>query len=495
MSVDVGVHIMVSPDHMELTAITLTPQGIAVAELYAQIEQAGVHLSPELDEQIKKHLSPDGRFVAEAEICLLRGTPALDDVPAALKLEVGAGESLTGDKPSENGVSSVDHYTRNSFITVKQDQVIGTIVAYSRGVDGRDIFGKTIPRKSAASERVTVGKNAHISEDGKKVIAGMTGCVHTDRLKVWVEPQLDIPKDVDFSTGHIAFEGDVVIGRNILDLFKVKVSGNLNVGGAVEAAEVTVGHDLSVNCGIVQKEKGFCKAGGAIHARYVSNSHLESLGDITVRKEIANSRINSGGKITVESGPLMGGHTVAKDGLVCASLGSQSCVRTLVELGVDESLRKFPTEAAPEIEAQYKRILTIRNDIAPLLSNQKTLNAQQKERITELMFEASETEAKLKAELAIWREKLHNLSQKISGDIIVHDMLYPGVILRFGAIEATISTAVKGPMKICLRATDHDRSLVLINTLSGSVRVLEAHHYHDDALEQARKLLEEKFKL
>lgn len=496
MTADVGVvEVIVSADRMQLSVITRAPEGVPLSALHEQLEHVGIKLTPAVDEAIKPHLTAAGLFKATEEVALLRGRPPLDDTPAALQMAVGQKQAVTGDQPAPSKVDSVDFYSQNSFVVVKQDQVIGTIVPYSRGVDGMDVFGKTIIRKMAAAEKVSVGKNAKISEDGTKVIASMMGCVHTERLKVWVEPQLDIPKDVDFSTGHISFEGDVAIGRNVLDLFKVKVTGSLRVGGAIEAAEVEAGHDLIVQGGIVQKEKGHCKTGGAIHAKYVTNARLDAGGDVVVRKELANSRVVSGGKVIIEAGPLMGGTTVARAGVTCHSLGSAACVRTLVELGVDESLRKFPTQVAPEMEATYKRILTIRNDIAPMLNNQKTLNAQQKERITELMYDASEAETKLKADLAAWREKLHSVKMQLSGEIIVQDMLYAGVVLRFGEMETTIDKPAKGPMKITLRVVNHDRQIVLINSLTGSVRVLDSHHYHDDQLEQARKLLEEKFKL
>lgn len=486
--------VMISPDRMQLGVITLAAEGVVVSELYEQLTEAGVKMTPDIEDAVKAHLTPDGKFIALEEAILARGRPPIDDTPAALKMEVGQQEHVTT-QSEESGVDRVDFYSQNSFVSVKQDQVIATVTPYARGIDGADIFGKPVIRKTVAAEKASVGKNARFSEDGKQVIACMTGCVHNERLKIWVEPQLDIPKDVDFSTGHISFEGDVAIGRNILDLFKVKVTGNLHVGGAIEAADVETGHDLIVHGGIVQKEKGHCKSGGTIHAKFITNSRLEADGDVIARKELANSHVVSGGRVVVEAGPLMGGHVNARTGVVCHSLGSAACVRTMVELGVDESLRKFPSEIAPEMEAAYKRILTIRNDIAPLLHDQKNLNAQQKERITEMMFESSEAEAKLKEDLIMWREKLHNTRTQISGEVIVQDTIYAGVAIRFGEYEAKFDKPARGPMKISLRMTDHERQIVLVNTLTGSVRVLDSHHYHDEQLEQARKMLEEKFKL
>ena len=51
-------------------------------------------------------------------------------------------------------------------------------------------------------------------------------------------PALDIPANVDFSTGDINFLGDVCIHGDICSGFTVRAIGNITVGGVVEACTV-----------------------------------------------------------------------------------------------------------------------------------------------------------------------------------------------------------------------------------------------------------------
>ena len=75
-------------------------------------------------------------------------------------------------------------------------------------------------------------------------------------------------------------------------------------------------------------KKGFDPLMGARPmARLIQDTIRTALAD-----QLLFGKLASGGKVTVESGPLMGGRTVAKGGVTCHSLGSASCVRTLVEL-------------------------------------------------------------------------------------------------------------------------------------------------------------------
>ena len=79
------------------------------------------------------------------------------------------------------------------------------------------------------------GKNTEISEDGTQLVASIAGSVDFTGNVFQVKPVLEVPGDVDFSTGNINFLGDVNIRGNVLSGFTVRAMGNVRVEGVVEA--------------------------------------------------------------------------------------------------------------------------------------------------------------------------------------------------------------------------------------------------------------------
>ena len=66
---------------------------------------------------------------------------------------------------------------------------------------------------------------------------------------------LDIPGNVDFSTGSINFLGDINIKGDVLSGFTVRAMGNIHVDGVIEAGSaVEAGGDLVVVKGILGDE-------------------------------------------------------------------------------------------------------------------------------------------------------------------------------------------------------------------------------------------------
>ena len=68
-----------------------------------------------------------------------------------------------------------------------------------------------------------------------------------------VEPTIKM-KNVDLSTGNLAFEGTIVISGDIAAGMEVKASGDIIVGGMVEAAMLEAKGNVEVKGGII-----FCK--------------------------------------------------------------------------------------------------------------------------------------------------------------------------------------------------------------------------------------------
>lgn len=278
-----------------------------------------------------------------------------------------------------------------------------------------------------------------------------------------------ITGSVDRSSGDIACAGDLSIEGNVLDGREISAGGTIHVQGAVQAATVLAGRDLRVDGGISGRNKARCRAGGALTARYIASATIDAAGAVTVLAEILNSDVNSGGNITVEKGAIIGGRVRATGSITCARLGASGRTQTIVEAGVDAALGQALHAAVGEIKIGRGRAAKIRDVVTPLLKNQKRLTAQQKEKATELLFEADEIDRSAAALVANLVARSQAFATHAKPLVRVSEAIVAGVILRLGDCETTIENTLKGPTTAELYGTGNNRHIRVTNAAGASL--------------------------
>ncbi len=229
----------------------------------------------------------------------------------------------------------VDYTALNLIHNVKEGQEICRLIHPTEGEPGRTVLDQEIPAKSGKVVSLPKGRNTEISEDGDALVATMAGHVEFTGRSFQVRPVLDIPGNVDFSTGNIKFLGDVNIKGDVLTGFTVRAMGNIWVGGVIEAGStVEAGGDLTVVKGILGDGTTTVRAHRCIFSKYIENS------TIYVRENlqtdcIINGNIFCDGEVLVRSGrgSIMGGRVWAAKKVSATSVGSKSECRTSIALG------------------------------------------------------------------------------------------------------------------------------------------------------------------
>ena len=229
----------------------------------------------------------------------------------------------------------VDYTALNLIHNVKQGQEICRLIKPTEGEPGRTVLDTEIPAKCGKSVPLPKGRNTEISEDGTLLIASIAGDVEFTGRSFQVKPVLEIPGNVDFSTGNINFLGDINIRGDVLSGFTVRAMGNIQVAGVVEAGStVEAGGDLVVVKGILGDGTTIIRAHRSIFSKYIENS------TIYVRENlqtdcIINSQIYSDGEVLVVSGrgTIIGGRSWAAKRINALTVGARSECRTSVMLG------------------------------------------------------------------------------------------------------------------------------------------------------------------
>jgi uncharacterized protein (DUF342 family) len=372
-------------------------------------------------------------------------------------------QMLVGKPPGSTGDGS--HYDRTELVIAQRDQEIARLAT-----------------DAPSGGTIRLGARVRLAGDGVTVLADADGVVRFEDDKLWIEPVLHIPENVDFSTGHVEFDGDVLVGGNVMDLFKVSsTSGSVHVAGAIEAAEVIAAKDLVVRGGIAAKEKGACRAGADLSCKFASNASLTAGKDIHVEVEVNNSQVTAGGRIDSASCSILSSRVSAVGGICCRSLGSPTGNKTFAEAGVDHEFLERLKPALAQIQSLRAKAAQLRQQAAPLVRNQKTLSAQQKEQVTELLFEADAVDGDAKQRMALLQAAMEAARKRSNAVIEITGLLHPGVAVRFPGVEATTTAAVRGPLRIMPKLVRGTLCVAVVHSATGAVDLLDSVAHADDA--------------
>jgi uncharacterized protein (DUF342 family) len=471
--------IVVSDDHMEASfhalraCRELTPKIVLDA-----LTAAKVTTTPEVQAEVDKLCKRETPPGAKEVIVLARGIAPVHATPPRVQPAIVARAEGEG-------------RDRTSIPTAKEGEVVGTLIPGSPGKEGTDVTGKPVPFR-AASDELPLGQNVRLDADGTSIIAVRPGLVQEKRGRIGVETTMEVPGNLDYSVGNVNFAGSILVRGNVADLFKVVASEDIYVGGAIEAADLNAGHNLEVHGGICCRDKGNITAGNGVRAKYISNTTVEAGGDITVQSEISNSRVICKGHLAVSNGPIYASHVSAAAGVTAVFLGSLAHAKTLIECGIDTALRRRAAEKLPEIQASLKRVAKVREVVEPLLAHQKNLTAAQKEKATEMLYDAKQVQEEAHETMkGIATEHQVYVTASTNAEVLVTGVIHPGVTIRFPGMETTIRMPIKGPVRIACRTVRGSRAIVAIDEATKVAHPLELRGVHDEVMEELSRTMNE----
>jgi len=146
--------------------------------------------------------------------------------------------------------------------------------------------------------------NVRVEDDGGRILfyAQAPGIVEFSDNKIAVNPVYQISGDVDFSTGNLDVDCNLVIPGSIRSEFSVKTTENVSVGGIIEpGADVFVQGNLVVQGGIIGETTRITVLGN-LQTLFIQDAHVVVKGKLTVETSIYNAAVRTVGEIQVKSG-------------------------------------------------------------------------------------------------------------------------------------------------------------------------------------------------
>jgi uncharacterized protein (DUF342 family) len=206
------------------------------------------------------------------------------------------------------------------------------------------VLGWTVQGTAVAygKEQISYPKHGKSTAfQGTDVVATRDGRFMLSSDSFWINEVLNVPGNVDYTTGHIDFRGDVVIAGEIKRGFKIRAGGSVFCSHVIDATEIVCQKDLQTNQGIIGRKTGIVKVGGTLRAKYIENCHVEAMGSITVQTGCLNAML-----FTLDSfrtgirGMLVGGKVYAQNGVVANQIGTDAGPRTEIYCGIDFTVQR-----------------------------------------------------------------------------------------------------------------------------------------------------------
>lgn len=329
-----SVKIHLSEDWMSADVDLHPPEkgsgGFTIVSLISDLETAGVTWGIDkegLEKNILKCLTDEITMLA---VPAARGLKAVKAVPSYWHLK----KRLIALPEADLKSSNVDYKNKSPYIMVKKGEPLAKMVPEAPGTPGRNIAGEVLP--AGEKDVVSFRPGENLLEKENVLYAGTHGRFEIREKVMSVNETLEIAANVDYSTGHIAFPGDVIIHGSVCDGFRVAAGKSIFVKQTMDATQVLSRGDLNVEGGIKGRGEGLVRVDGNVKAKFIENASVESHGPINVEKAVMHTTLNTLSTVDLgDAGVLVGGELRAMAGIRVGHIGRPDSPAAIIRVGSD----------------------------------------------------------------------------------------------------------------------------------------------------------------
>lgn len=272
------------------------------------------------------------------------------------------------DGPREREDGSVDYRERSPWVHVEAGTPLAVLQPPGRGRDGSDVYGRKIPAPEGPPLRIRTGRGVCVitpatdpatvdpvafqaaapileelgpNAEGVEVYVALQGGRpvidrrRPGQVTLEVRPYLEIAGDVDLSTGHVRFDGDVAVRGNVADEMIIEAGGDVLVHGSVDRAQIRAGKKVDIRGGTVQSR---IEAGDNARLFFINQSHVTAGRYVEIGPRGAYLATVQA-PIVVARGPVIGGEVHVVKRLEALEAGSEMGARTTLVAEAGGELR------------------------------------------------------------------------------------------------------------------------------------------------------------
>lgn len=239
-------------------------------------------------------------------------------------------------RPQTNEGERVDMRNLGEVICVKVNTPVLRRTPPTKGRTGFDVKGNTIPAVQGEWIDFKMGTGTVVSDSDANLLISSISGMPKYRDQIMNIDDTFICNGVNVGTGHINYEGAVLVNGDVTEKMQIKAAGDVTINGFVESAYIESGGDIIITEGAMgkvnDKQGDFqCRlvAAGSIHVQHGQGIDIQCSGDITVGRQLAYSRLRCGGAVIVGQidkpmGNLFACDIISQDRIEAGTLGAVS---------------------------------------------------------------------------------------------------------------------------------------------------------------------------
>ncbi|ORC34690.1 hypothetical protein B4O97_12140 [Marispirochaeta aestuarii] len=425
-----SVSVRLSEDRMKavLTVSPVEGTGFPATEedIREALKKAGV--SQGIDEELCARVcARTSRGEAVSDMVVARGRAPRDAgrVEVDFKIDFASGKGVTINKKGQANYRSQDRMT-----TVNEGDLIAEVrVPQGESEPGWDVTGKTLNSRELKQIPLEAGEHVEVREEEAgltRFYASASGELIREKNLISVRNVYTIAGDVDMKTGNIKFSGPVQIKGSVMPGFVVFSTGDVQIGGLVDASLVSSEGSIYIGHGVKGGGKAVLRSKKNVYAGFIEQGHVMAVGDIVVKNSCLRSSLRCNGKLVLKTdkGNLNGGIVKTRQGAEVQNLGNPNGVKTQVSFGQDYLV-------ADRIQVEEKEITQTRDKVIKLDS---ILNRLEKAGETEKLHRARQEKLKFIKLIEKRSLRLFTLREKYEehypSEVVVRGSLYPGVVFE-----------------------------------------------------------------
>ncbi|MGO3421139.1 MAG: DUF342 domain-containing protein [Pseudoalteromonas distincta] len=250
-------------------------------------------------------------------------------------------DRLKTPKLKEDG--SVDMRDFGKLASVEPGSVLIRQQQATPGKEGFTVIGDILPAKPGENKQLVAGEGTEISKlNPLELVSTIAGVPVEINNGMRVDDIFTI-SDVNVKSGHIDFQGSVIVTRNIDPGMKVTAKGDITIFGTVESGELNAGGSITVKQGIIGHQKTdeqslSCKliAQGDIHVSHSQYCYLEA-NNIFIERQASHcvmkaKRLLQVGQSDLPKGKIFGGEILDATTLIAGEIGNESGAKMIINL-------------------------------------------------------------------------------------------------------------------------------------------------------------------
>lgn len=451
--VDSFLEVHLSPNQMLAGVVLHPPKGkgkyLTRAEIYEQLRSAQV-VEGLVDEALNELTHPETQAAMKENgqpRCMLVafGDPHKDGDDAWLESLL---DTIADRRPQKDALGNIDFLELGDFPHVNADELLVRRHPPTKGKDGWTVTGKSLKGKDGKdlSLRATDPSVKLADSDQNVLLSTVAGMPVIDEKGAHVEKVLRLD-EIGLKTGHIRFDGSLLVKGNINSGMKVEVTGDVKVGGLVEAAWVTAGGSIEISGGVIGRnnkdkpgeadtkpleeeakvDNAYIKAGTLVKARFIQEAKVVAGEEIVVGRQALHSNLTAGIKIHLPGrAAVVGGVAKAKQLIDVGVSGAPANIATKLIVGDSSKYRARLAQVNQILKQIEKQKSQLQELISKIKQQRKPITEEKKQQILQARKLLAQKEEKAYQQLEEIDQQIKDLQ---TARVQVRTTCFPGSII------------------------------------------------------------------